>query len=271
LYQWVTGFADSRHADLALFLFAFAESSFFPIPPDVLLIALAFTCPRRAFRYALICTAGSVLGGAFGYALGRYLLRSAAVGIVGSVGLEGQFARAGLLYQQYDVWAVGMAAFTVIPYKVFTILAGLFHLDFWRFMLASLLGRGGRFFAVSALCYLIGPRIRPWVERYLEWVALAIAVLVIAGFALLGQIAPRGAEASPAQIRERIVDLGSDDLETRKAASRFLLERTHNFFGFNPTGPEGEREAAIREWIEWYESEYPDAPPIQGPHPDEGG
>jgi membrane protein YqaA with SNARE-associated domain len=270
LYDWVEGFADSRNADLALFLLAFAESSFFPVPPDVLLIALAFARPRRAFRYALICTVGSVLGGAFGYALGRYLLRTAVVDIAGGVGLGGEFARAGVLYREYGVWAVLVAAFTVIPYKVFTILAGLFHLDFWGFMLASIAGRGGRFFAVAAVIRILGPRIRPWVDRYLEWVTLALALLVVGGFLLLGQISPERIEATPGELRDRIVDLGSPDADVRWEARDFLLQRTHEFFGYNPTGPEDERRAAMEKWVGWYEATYPDGPPIDGPT-DEGG
>ena len=261
-YEWVAGFAESRNADLVLFLLAFAESSFFPIPPDVLLLALAFTRPKRSFRYALVCTVGSVLGGAFGYALGRYVLRSAVVESAAWLGLGRQFAKAGLLYNDYDAWAVFIAAFTVIPYKVFTILAGLFHLSFWKFMAASLLGRGGRFFAVAAVLFLIGPKVRPWVEKYLEWVTLAIALAVLGGFLLLGQISATPVGASPEALRDAIGDLGSGQVDVRMEANRFLLRTTHEFFAYNPTGPLEERQAAVELWIEWYGSAYPEGPPM---------
>ncbi|MCZ6601405.1 MAG: DedA family protein [Planctomycetota bacterium] len=264
----MAGFADSKHADLALFVLAFAESSFFPIPPDVLLLALAFAKPSRALRYALICTVGSVLGGAFGYALGHTLLRAAAVKIVGQLGLSEQFAHAGILYVQYDVWAVGVAAFTVIPYKVFTILAGLFRLDFWRFMLASVIGRGGRFLIVGLAIRWFGPRLKPWVEKYLEWCSLAIVALIILGFLIIGWLAPAPIETNPEELRSRIQDLDSDDLDTRRAANLHLLEATRLFFGYNPSGPEEERREAIDKWLEWFAETYPDRPPLDDSIPE---
>lgn len=260
----MAGFADSPRADLALFIIAFAESSFFPIPPDVLLLALAFARPRRAFRYALICTAGSVLGGAFGYVLGRYLLRFAAVEAVQWIGLGDQFAAAGALYQRWDVWAVGVAAFTFIPYKVFTILAGFFYLDFWRFLVASLLGRGGRFFAVAVVIRMLGPRVRPWIERYLEWVALVLGILLVVGFLLVGHLTSGKIEATPEEQGDRIDALKSDDVEIRREAIRFLLESAHVFFGFNPDGPQEERDRAREKWVEWFDSEHPGVPVGEG-------
>ena len=271
LYDWVAGFAESTHADVALFLIAFAESSFFPIPPDVLLIVLVFARPKRAFVYALICTAGSVLGGAFGYFLGHTVLRGTAVDAAAWLGLERHMARAGLLYDQYDVWAVGIAAFTVIPYKVFTILAGLFGLDFWRFMAASLAGRGGRFFLVSGVIYILGPRAKPFVERYLGWITLALAALVVIGFFALGLVGSGPQEIAPEEARDRIAALASSDLEARRQAIRYLRKRTGVFFGYNPAGPSEERREAIGKWQEWYEAEFPDDPPLEGSGAGPGG
>jgi membrane protein YqaA with SNARE-associated domain len=254
MYDWVASFAASPHADIILFVIAFAESSFFPIPPDVLLIALAFAQPRRAFRYAAICTVGSVLGGAFGYFLG-HVFQGAVVSLMDSIGMSRGFAEASLLYQEYDVMVVGAAAFTVIPYKVFTILAGLFDLDFPRFMVASTLGRGGRFFMVSALIYSVGPKVKPFVEKYMEWIALALVALLIGGFLLLGALRPERPPPNPTGRAMAVQDLRSGDLDRRKEAIRYLLRNSDEFFGFNFRKSPEENADAIHKWENWLEKQ----------------
>ncbi|MBU0698996.1 MAG: VTT domain-containing protein, partial [Proteobacteria bacterium] len=135
LYDWILRWAQTPYGAWALFLLAFCESSFFPIPPDVLLIALAVAVPRKSLRYALVCSAGSVLGGCFGYLIGWQFMASIGSRIVDFYGLGSKIEYIGALYKTYDAWAVGIAGFTPIPYKVFTISAGAFKIDFWVFVL----------------------------------------------------------------------------------------------------------------------------------------
>ena len=185
LYDWVLSWAHHRHAPLALFLLAFAESSFFPIPPDVLLIALALGIPTRAFRLALITTAGSVLGGLAGYAIGFGFMASVGQWILDVYRFHAQFEKIRNLYLEYDIWAVAIAGFTPIPYKVFTIAAGAFEMDVWRFTLASLVSRGARFFLLAWLIHHYGTAIRGFIDRYFNALTLLFVVLLIGFFALI--------------------------------------------------------------------------------------
>ena len=186
LYDWVLSLAEHPHAGLALFLVAFAESSFFPIPPDVLLIALALGVPHRAWRLALITTVGSVLGGIAGYGIGWGLMASVGQWILDIYGLHEQFERIREWYLRYDVWAVLIAGFTPIPYKVFTIAAGAFDMDLWRFTAASMVGRGGRFFLVAGLIYYYGAPIKSFIDRYFNLLTVLFAVLLVGFFLVLG-------------------------------------------------------------------------------------
>ena len=185
LYDWVLSLAHHRHAPLALFLLAFAESSFFPIPPDVLLIALALGVPMRAFRLALITTLGSVLGGLAGYAIGHGLMSSVGQWILDFYSFHAQFGKIRALYLEYDVWAVAIAGFTPIPYKVFTIAAGAFDMDVWRFAMASLLSRGARFFLLAWLIHHYGAAIKGFIDRYFNTLTLVFMALLIGFFLLL--------------------------------------------------------------------------------------
>ncbi len=169
----------------ALFLIAFVESSFFPIPPDVFLIALCLAAPHKAFRYAAICAAGSVLGGGFGYGLGMWFMDSVGVMVMNFYGLTEKFAVVQQLYQDYDVWAVGTAGFTPLPYKLFTITAGAFDLNFPTFMLVSLVSRSARFFLVAAFIWKFGAPVRYFLERYFNLLSILFMVLLIGGFVLI--------------------------------------------------------------------------------------
>ena len=150
LYDWVLHWADTPYGTWALFLLAVAESSFFPIPPDVLLIALCVARPERAFTYALLCSLGSILGGCLGYLIGWQFMASIGNRIVAFYGLADKVAYIETLYNTYDAWAVGIAGFTPIPYKVFTIAAGFFEMNFLVFAVASAISRSARFILVAA-------------------------------------------------------------------------------------------------------------------------
>ena len=185
LYDWVLHWAATPYGTWALFLLAFAESSFFPIPPDVLLIAMCVARPDRSFRYATVCSLGSVLGGCLGYLIGWQFMTSLGIRIIDFYGLTEKVAYIETLYNTYDAWAVGIAGFTPIPYKVFTIAAGMFKINFTVFVLASLASRSARFFIVGGLIYLFGPRIQRFIDRYFDLLAVAFTVLLVGSFVLV--------------------------------------------------------------------------------------
>lgn len=181
-YDWVLKWAETSQAVWALFLLAFAESSFFPVPPDVLLIAMAVATPAKALRYALVATAGSVLGGMFGYYIGAELFDLVGRHIISFYHLEDQWQTVVSSYQRNAFLLVAGAGFTPIPYKVFTIAGGACRIYFHTLVLASLLSRGARFGLVAALIRIFGPGIRTLIDRYFNILSLAFFVLLILGF-----------------------------------------------------------------------------------------
>ena len=185
LYDWVLHWAETPYGAPALFLLAFAESSFFPIPPDVLLIALAVSIPARAFWYALICLAGSLSGAYLGYAIGYFGWEAVGQPLVAFYGQEETVDWIRQQYEKYGFWGVFVAALTPIPYKVFTVASGLLHFDLGTFSLASVLGRGLRFSGVGALIYFFGPSIKGLIDRHFNLVAVVFSVLLVAGFVIL--------------------------------------------------------------------------------------
>jgi len=185
LYDWVLHLAETPYGSWALFLLAFCESSFFPIPPDILLIALAVSIPKKSFKYALICSIGSVLGGCFGYLIGWKFMALIGNHIVELYGLSPKVEYIEILYNKYDAWAVGIAGFTPIPYKVFTISAGVFHINFVVFVTASFVSRSARFFLVGWLIYTFGPKIRTFIDKYFNILATAFTFLLVAGFIII--------------------------------------------------------------------------------------
>lgn len=185
LYEWVLHWADTPYGTWALFLLAFAESSFFPIPPDVLLIALCVARPEKSFRYALVSSVGSILGGCLGYLIGWQFMATVGNRIVAFYGLGDKVAYIEHLYNTYDAWAVGIAGFTPIPYKVFTIAAGMFKINFMVFVLASMVSRSARFFLVGGLIYRFGPRIQVFIDRYFDMLAITFTVLLVGSFVVL--------------------------------------------------------------------------------------
>lgn len=182
LYDWVLHWAETPYGAWALFLLAFCESSFFPIPPDVLLIALAVAIPKKSLKYALVCSIGSVLGGCLGYLIGWQFMASIGDRIITFYGLAEKWAYIETLYRDYDAWAIGIAGFTPIPYKLFTISAGAFKINFGVFFFASALSRSCRFFLVGGLIYALGARIQQFIEKYFNILAISFTVLLIAGF-----------------------------------------------------------------------------------------
>lgn len=185
LYDWVLSWAETPYGSWALFLLAFSESSFFPIPPDILLIALAVAIPKKSFKYALICSFGSVLGGCFGYLIGWKFMALVGNRIVELYGLAPKVETIEILYNKYDAWAVGIAGFTPIPYKVFTISAGVFRIDFFVFVIASFISRSARFFLVGWLIYTFGPQIQIFIDKYFNILATAFTVLLVTGFIII--------------------------------------------------------------------------------------
>jgi len=182
LYHWVLGWADRPGGTWALFGIAFAEASFFPIPPDVLLIPLALGRVRRSLWFALVCTAGSVLGAIGGYAIGAFLFASIGRPILELYDGVDQFAHLGQLFDENLLLTLGTAGFTPIPFKVFTIAAGAFGVSFPAFVAISALSRGARFFLVAGLIRLFGEPIRKFIERYFNLLTIAFVVLLVLGF-----------------------------------------------------------------------------------------
>ena len=184
LYDWVLHWAYTPYALPALFLLSFAESSFFPIPPDVLLIALCIGHPVRSYRFAFWCSVGSVLGGIAGYGIGALFWNIDAVHSFFTTYVFSQqtFDDVGELYKRYDFWIVFVAAFTPIPYKVITITAGVFGTSFPMFVLASAVGRSARFYAVAWLIRRFGPPIKDFIERRFGLVTTVGAALLVGGF-----------------------------------------------------------------------------------------
>lgn len=183
LYDWVLGWADRPGGIWALFILAFCESSFFPIPPDVLLIALAVGAPEKSFRFALIASLGSVLGGILGYIIGWQFMGIAGDKIIAFYGLGHQVDYIATLFRQWDAWAVAIAGFTPIPYKLFTISAGAFDVNFSVFIISSAISRTLRFALVAGMIYYLGEGIKVFIEKYFNLLATAFTVLLVAGFA----------------------------------------------------------------------------------------
>jgi len=182
IYDWCI---DAAHKPYALWIMAavaFAESSFFPVPPDVMLIPMSLARPARAWFYALVCTAASVLGGVLGYAIGALLYDSLGQWLINLYGLGDKVEAFRAGYAQYGAWIILLKGLTPIPYKLVTITSGFANFNIWLFIVLSVIARGGRFFVVAILLNRYGEWIRVRIERHLGfWVSLGAGVLV-AGF-----------------------------------------------------------------------------------------
>ncbi|MGQ3138344.1 MAG: cytochrome B [Alphaproteobacteria bacterium HGW-Alphaproteobacteria-17] len=192
LYNWTIAKASHRHAQWWLFAIAFIESSFFPIPPHPVLGLMCLADPKRALRFAAICTAGSVLGGLFGYAIGHFLYESIGLWLLGALGLTQKFPVAVCYLNQYDAEAIIIAGATPIPFKLMTLTAGFTGMNLATFIGASIVGRGMIFMAVGVLFRLFGAPIKAFIEKYLGMVTTAFVALVIGGFLVLGLLSGDG-------------------------------------------------------------------------------
>jgi membrane protein YqaA with SNARE-associated domain len=188
LYKWVLDWADSPNSGIALFVFAFIESVFFPVPPDILLIALVLGSASKYISYAIICTLGSVTGALAGYALGSFLwirgngeFSDFAQFFFNNIPgfSEELFNSIKTLFRNWGFWVIFTAGFTPVPYKVFTVSAGVFDINLLMFVIASIASRGARFFLVSWLIWRFGPGIKTFIDRYFNWVAAGITVCLL--------------------------------------------------------------------------------------------
>jgi len=253
LYEWILGLAGTRYGLPALAILAFAESSFFPIPPDVLLLALCLGLPRSSLKYALVCSLFSVLGGIGGYYIG-YGIEPLGRWIITHVASPEKFDVVAGMYGEDAFFYITVAAFTPIPYKVFTIAAGMFHesVPLSALVLASMVGRTARFFLVAGLVYKFGPPIRVFIGRYfnrLMWIFLALLVLGFLALKLLGGHEPLSWENTRAKLL-------SDNASVRAMRIEQVRERAGREFGFDPDrSPDDPANQAALEAIRlWFET-----------------
>ncbi len=181
LYDRTIVWSAHRHAHYYLAGVSFAESSFFPIPPDVMLISMGLASPKHSWRNALIATAFSVLGGMLGYIIGMYFMEVIQPYILSS-SYAGSYHRIVQWFDHSGVGIVILAAFTPFPYKIFTITAGAMHLAFFPFILGSIIGRGLRFYLVSSLLYFFGDKIENRIRKYVDVLGWSLLAIIILGF-----------------------------------------------------------------------------------------
>ena len=180
---FVNSILNSNYPIIGLSLVSFTESSFFPIPPDLIYIPLSILNPKNAFFYAAITTLFSVLGGIFGYYIGKIGGRP----IIERFVSDEKLYQVKLLYNKYDFWAIVVAGFTPIPYKVFSLSAGIFDINLKKFILASIIGRGGRFFLVCSLIYFFGKDIKYFLDNYFEIFTILFTGLLIGGIVVFNR------------------------------------------------------------------------------------
>ncbi len=194
IYDWMLRWADTPYGPIALFFLALAESSFFPIPPDALLIALALGVRTKSFKFAFLCSAGSVIGALIGYGIGHYLWWNGHSDFSGLAVFffdhipgfsESIFYSIQSKFEAWNFWIVFTAGFTPIPFKVFTISAGAFDVNVWMFLIASTVSRSARFFLVGWLIWKYGDPIREFIDKYFNLIAIAFTILLIGGFILI--------------------------------------------------------------------------------------
>jgi len=192
LYNWTMEKSAHPHAEFWLALVAFVEASFFPIPPHPLLGLMCLADPKKAVRYALICTVGSVAGGMLGYAIGYFLYESVGLWLLGALGLTDAFPPAACYLREYGAEIIFAKGLTPIPFKLLTITAGFIHMNIVTFMLASLASRALSFMIVGILFRLFGAPIKAFIDKYLIWVTGGFVVLVVGGFLIVGALSGDG-------------------------------------------------------------------------------
>ena len=194
LYDWILKWSDSKYGTVALVVLAFSESSFFPIPPDVLLIALALGSRSKAIQYGVLCSIGSIVGAIFGYGIGQFLWWSGEGAFSGMAifffdAIPGftrdMFYQIQDKYETWNFWIIFTAGFTPIPFKLFTITSGAFSINFPMFIIASTISRSARFLLVSGLISKYGAPIQEFIDRYFNKLAILFTILLIGGFFLI--------------------------------------------------------------------------------------
>jgi membrane protein YqaA with SNARE-associated domain len=189
LYKWTISLAESRHATWALAGIAFAESSFFPLPPDLILLPMALAKPKKAWFYAAVCTVASVLGGAAGYAIGALLYDTAGKWIIDLYGYAARMDALKGFYAQWGWAFILVKGFTPIPYKLVTIVSGVLSYNFALFMALSLVTRGARFFVLAAAMNTFGDLFRHWMEKHFGVFVTGLLAIVVLGFYLAAKMA----------------------------------------------------------------------------------
>ncbi len=185
LYDWIIKLSGSPRAMPALAAVSFAESSFFPIPPDAMIIPMVLAQPQKAWRIATVAMVSSVIGGLFGYAIGYYLYETVGQWLIDFYGLQEGVATFRTQFNEYGFWIILVKGLTPIPYKIVTIACGVAHYSIGLFLIASIITRGGRFFIVAALLRRYGEPVREFIERRLTLVTTAFVLLVVGGFVAL--------------------------------------------------------------------------------------
>ena len=191
-YNWVLGLSNKKNSDYSIFLLSFSESFFFPIPPDVLLIPLCLGNRKKSLYFAFLCSVSSIFGGIFGYYIGKVLwwnlpgieyseLAKLFFEYVPGVTVD-SFGRIKSLYEEWNFWIVFTAGFTPIPFKLITISSGTFNINFFMFIIASMLSRSARFFLLAILLYIFGEEIRFFIEKYFNLLAILFTIFLIVGF-----------------------------------------------------------------------------------------
>jgi len=188
LYDRLVVLSNHPSAIWVLAAVSFAESSFFPIPPDVMLIPMILANRSKAWLFAGVCTIASVLGGFFGYAIGYYLFETAGKWVIDLYGLQAGFNNFQQQFNEWGLWVILIKGLTPIPYKLVTIASGAAHFDLFTFGIASLITRGGRFFLVAALLYVVGDPIRHFVEKHLTLVTTGFVLIIVGGFVAFAYI-----------------------------------------------------------------------------------
>jgi len=194
LYDWILKWSDSKYGAVALVVFSFSEASFFPVPPDVLLIALALGARSKAIQYGILCSIGSVVGAIFGYSIGQFLWWSGE-GVFSGLAIfffdaipgftRDMFYQIQDKYETWNFWIIFTAGFTPIPFKLFTITSGAFSINFPMFIIASTISRSARFLLVSGLIWKYGAPIQAFIDRYFNKLAILFTILLIGGFFLI--------------------------------------------------------------------------------------
>lgn len=184
-YDWMMGLAAHKHALFFLAVLSFAESSFFPLPPDILLLPMVLAARDKAWKIAFVCTVSSVLGGIAGYGIGYGFFETIGKAVLEFYNAVEKFESVKELYNEHGVLIVFSAGFSPIPYKLFTIASGVTQMDIVPFTLASLVGRGLRFFIIAALLWKFGSPIRLFIEKHLGKLSLLFVILLVGGFALI--------------------------------------------------------------------------------------